>query len=192
VHGLLVADEPGEGVLEPRGADQRVLAPGVGERDLDGAEGLPVGAVDQRALMGAEGADAVAGAEEGEVVGDDLVQHTGDLRLGAQLRLGLVLHGVRDGEGAAAQDDAGELVHRDLREGIAVQARPEQVLLPQAGEVEHGGALGEGDVVLRTGGDLHERFHPRIVSTAEGAAGPAAALPRRGRGTAGERERSGS
>src|SRR5690606_8569108 len=56
-------------------------------------------------------------------------------------------------------------VHRKVREGVAVQARPEQVLLLEAGEVEHGGALGGGDVVLGTGGDLHERFHQRIVST---------------------------
>src|SRR5690606_7790282 len=65
VHGLLVADEPGERLRQARLAHERILEARLGEGDLDRAERLAVGAVDARALMGAERADPVAGAEEG-------------------------------------------------------------------------------------------------------------------------------
>ena len=48
-------------------------------------------AVDRRALVGAERADAVAGAEEREVACDDLVEQSRELGLDALLHGGLLL-----------------------------------------------------------------------------------------------------
>ena len=133
--------------------------PSGGQRDGQGADGLAVRPVHDAAGEGAERADAVAGAEEGEVGRDDPLGEGVQLGLDAVLdrRLGLV--GVGGVEGPAAQDDARPVVEVDLAEGRLLQPDADQLVGVQAGAGEHGVVLLLGDVVLRAGAEEQEGAH---------------------------------
>ena len=94
--------------------EKRIGCRSLGERDRHDADRLGVGAVDHRALVRAERADAVAGAEEREVAGDDLVEEGLELGLDAVLRGGLLLGGIGRVERPAADEDARQLVEVEV------------------------------------------------------------------------------
>ena len=78
-----------------------------GQRHRQRTHRLGPAAVDQAALVQAEGADAVAGAEEREVPRDDVVEQRGDRALGAPLGRRLGAPGVAGVPRTAAEEDPG-------------------------------------------------------------------------------------
>ncbi len=102
--GFLVAGERREALRQP--AQEGILQPLRRQFDGDAAEPFTVRPVDHGALVQSEGADAVAGAEEREVLGHDPVQQPGEFALHPVLGGALVLGRVAGGEGTAAHNDA--------------------------------------------------------------------------------------
>ena len=163
--GLLMGDE---GLEDLRDAcADRVGQAGLGEGDVGGGDGLTVGGVDNRALVAGERADAVAGAEEGEVGRDDAVEQAGELGLDPLLRGGLLLRRGGGVEGGAAHEDAGPVVQVDLRQGLSLQAQATQRGLLQAGALEERLVLGVGGLVVAAGGQEEEGFHEMTLTGAD-------------------------
>src|SRR2546430_2629235 len=103
VDRLLVAGEGLEGRRQL--AEQRILSPRRGQRDLDGADRLGVAPVDRRALVAAECPDAVTGPEEREVRAHHLVEQAGQVRLDPPLHRRLELLRIGVVERPAAEHD---------------------------------------------------------------------------------------
>jgi hypothetical protein len=141
--------------------EQRVGPAGVGQRHRDAGDRLAVGAVDHPALVDAEGADAVAGAEEGQVAHDDLVQQPRQLRLDPVLDGGLVLGRVAGVERPATEEHPGVVVEVQRRQRPGLQADPPQLVLLQAGGAEEGGVLVVRGLVLGPRGQQEEGPHGR-------------------------------
>ena len=161
---LLVGDEGLEDPGEAR-AD-RVGQAGLGESDLGGGDGLAVGGVDDGALVAGERADAVAGAEEGEVGRDDAVEQSGELGLDPLLGGGLLLRQGGGVEGGATHEDSGPVVQVDLRQGLGLQAQATERGLIQAGALEECLVLGVGGLVVAAGGQEEEGFHEMTLTGA--------------------------
>src|SRR3712207_9384555 len=83
-------------------------------------------------LFRSEGADAVAGAEEGQVAGDDLVQQPRQLRLDPPLDGGLVLGRVAGVERPAAEEHPGVAVEVQRRQRAGLPPGPPQPGPPHA------------------------------------------------------------
>ncbi len=100
--GFLVAGEGREALRQP--AQEGILQPFGGQLDGGAAQALAVGPVDHRALVQAQRADPVAGAEEREIRRHDAVQQQGQFTLHPVLGGAFVIRRVAGGEGAAAHD----------------------------------------------------------------------------------------
>ena len=142
-----------------------------------GGDGLAVGGVDDGALVAGERADAVAGAEEGEVGRDDAVEQSGELGLDPLLGGGLLLRQGGGVEGGATHEDSGPVVQVDLRQGLGLQAQATERGLIQAGALEECLVLGVGGLVVAAGGQEEEGFH-EMTLTGAGSLG-SILLPRR-------------
>ena len=154
---LLMAEEGVERVRES--GEQRVRAPGVGQGDRHGPDGLRVEAVDDGALMGPERANAVAGAQEWEVAGHDHVQEVADLRLDALLHRGL--DRVRGVERTATQDRPRVAIEVDVADRRLLHAYTVQRRLVEPREPQHRLVLTVGDEVVGARGEKQERLHGR-------------------------------
>jgi hypothetical protein len=151
---------PDERVEHVRHAgEQPVRAAGVGQRDRDAGDRLAVGAVDDPALVRAEGADAVAGAEEGQVPGDDLVQHRRQLRLDPALDGGLPVGRIAGVERPSAEEDPGVVVEVQVGHGPGLQPDAPQPGLVHAGGAKEGGVLVVRGLVLGPRGQQEEGPH---------------------------------
>ena len=160
-HGarLLVPHERVEGLGQA--GEQGVAGAVVGHRDRDGAHRLAVRPVDEPALVHAQGADAVAGAQEGEVALDDLVQHRLQLRLHAALDRGLRVLGVARVERAAADDHAGVRVEVERRNRRRLHANAVQLRRFEPGRSQESLVLVLGGLVLGAGLQEQEGLHDR-------------------------------
>lgn len=162
--GLLMGDE---GLEDLRDAcADRVGQAGLGEGDVGGGDGLTVGGVDNRALVAGERADAVAGAEEGEVGLDDAIEQRGELALDPILGVRLLLRRGGGVEGRATHEDAGPVVQVDLRQGPGLQAQSDERGLVQAGALEECLVLGVSGLVVAAGGQEEEGFHGMTLAGA--------------------------
>ena len=117
--------------------------------------------------MAGERADAVAGAEEGEVGRDDAVEQSGELGLDPLLGGGLLLRRGGGVEGGATHEDAGPVVQVDLRQGLGLQAQSDKRGLVQAGALEEGLVLGVSGLVVAAGGQEEEGFHGMTLAGAD-------------------------
>ena len=140
------------------------VAAGLGERDRHGADRLGVRPVDHAARPGAERADAVAGAEEREVRGDD---PGGEL---PQLRLDPVLGGDSAPRVGGVERTAAERRCPTSRRGPRARAAglepdPAQRRAPRARRTGGTRVLRVGDVVLGAGAEGRERLHGRRVGS---------------------------
>ena len=156
-HRFLVAEVGRE--LRRQHAEQRVGLPVGAQPHRQGTNGLAVGAVDDPTVQATEDADAVAGAEEGEVRADDTLREPAQVCLGPALGRGLHVLGVGGVEGAAAQDDARPVGEVDLAERPLLQADPHQLVGAQAAAGQHGVVLLLRDVVLGAGAEEEEGAH---------------------------------
>ncbi len=96
-----------EGCERPRHpAQDRVRHACLCQLDLHCTQGLAERPVDHGALVCAQGANPVTGAEEGEVLGDDPVQEPGKFPFHAVLGSALVVCRVGGGERTAAHNHA--------------------------------------------------------------------------------------
>ena len=114
--GVVVGDERLKGGRDA-GA-QRVGQTSGGQGDLGSADLLGIGGVDDGALMPGEGADAVAGPEEGEVSSDNAVEQGGELGLNTSLSIGFHIFGGGCVEGRSPHHDAGVRIHVDVGHGF--------------------------------------------------------------------------
>lgn len=155
--GLLVADERRERVGQ---AGQQRVGGTLGRAlHLDHADRLAVGAVDHRALMGAERADPVAGAEEREVARHHLVEQPCDLRLGAALHGGLLLRRIGGVERSAADEDAGVGIEVHVAQGLRFEASALEIALVQPGVAQEQRVLLVGGHVFGAGRQQQEGLH---------------------------------
>ena len=125
---------PDERVEDLRHAGQHRVGPaGRGEGHRHAGHRLAVRAVHHPALVHAQGADAVAGAEERLVRRHHPVQQGGELGLHPQLHRRLLRRRVAGGEGAAADQDPGVVVEVQVGHRPGLQAHPPQLRLGQPG-----------------------------------------------------------
>ena len=129
-------------------------------------------AVDGAALVGADHADAVAGAEEREVARDDDVEQRRELTLHALLHRRLGGVGVAGVERAAAEEDPRPVVEVDGSERSPLHPHPVQLRLLEPGERQEGVVLVVGGRVLVPGAEQQERLHPDILSHGRSRPGP--------------------
>jgi hypothetical protein len=146
-----VAGHPGQ---------QRVGQAGLGQRHRQRPDGLGVAAVDHAALVAAEGADAVAGAQERAVGLDDGVEDGVEVALGPSLDRRLRGGVVGPGEGSAAEQDAGPRREAtgDVVDVVDAQVTALDLVGRDAEEAREGGVL----VVRggRLGPDREEQERP--------------------------------
>ena len=108
----------------------------------------------------AEHADAVAGAEEGEVGRDDPVGEVAQLGLGPALDGRLRVVGVGDVEGAAAEDDPRPVVEVDLTERVrSSRCRSSCRRSSRPAPASTASYSPPRDGVLRAGAEEEERTH---------------------------------
>ncbi len=119
------------------------------------------------ALVHAQRADAVAGAEEREVTLDQVVEERRHLGLDPDLCLGLVAR--TRVERAAPDEDAGQVVEIEVRHGLGLETHPAQLVRRQPAEPQERRVLGVGRAVFGARREQHERLHPRRLP-APGAA----------------------
>ena len=163
--GVVVGDEG----LENRchAGAQRVVRSGRRQGDLGGVDLFGVGAVDDGALVPGEGADAVAGSQEGEVGGDDAVEQGVELGFHATLSGGFPLLRGSGVEGRSAHYDAREGVQVEFGHGCRLEADAAQLALVEAGAGEEGFVLGIRGAVVVSGGEQDERLHGRTLAGAQ-------------------------
>ena len=114
---------------------------------------------DHGTLVNAERADAVAGAQEGEVTRHHVVEQRLELRFDAVLHGGLLLIGVGGVERSAADEDARPVVQVDPPERLRLQPSPHQLVFAQARVPQEELVLLVGRHVFGAGGEQQERLH---------------------------------
>ena len=113
--------------------------------------------------MDAEGADAVAGAEEREVPGDHLVEEGAELRLHPVLHRRLLLGRVGGVERAAADEDARQRVEVEPGHGRRLEPYPDEVALVESAGAEEERVLLVGGLVLGARGEEDEWLHGSTI-----------------------------
>src|SRR6266566_2875691 len=163
VDRLLVAGEGLEGRRQL--AEQRILSPRRGQRDLDGADRLGVAPVDRRALVAAECPDAVTGPEEREVRAHHLVEQAGQVCLDPPLHRRLELLRVGVVEWPAAEQDPRPVTQVDLAERALLQPDAAQLTFGEPGQGQERVVLVVGRRVLGPDGQQQEWLHLSTLVT---------------------------
>ena len=140
-------------------AQQRVLPAFRGERDLDGPDRLGVLAVDHGSLVAAEGPDAVARAEEREVLVDHPVEQPAQIGLDPPLDHGLRGLRVAGVKRAATEQDARPVAQVDGAQRTLLQPDAAQVALVEPGEPDEQLVLAVCGGILGAGSQQQERLH---------------------------------
>ena len=138
---------------------ERIVFPRLGELDLDAADRLVEGVIDNCALMPAERSDPVARAKEREIALHYLIEQRDQICLYSTLRCGLDVLRVARLKRPSAQDDSGPLIKINGAELGLFQSESSQLSFVQATESKHGAVLVVGGNIISANPEQQERFH---------------------------------
>ena len=136
----------------------------------DAADRFAVRPVDDGTLVPAEGADAVAGAEEREVARHDLVEQRGQVGLGRRCAADFFSSGSLAWNGPPPRMMPDQSSRSSSSAGRLLQPDPAQLRLVQAGAAQHRRVLLVRRDVLRSDRQKHKGLHLRDSRTSRAAA----------------------